>query len=224
MTGPGIQRSLLARLRAHWEWYGLFGGMWLGLRFVYCRFYQLRFRKCGSFFIRGPFLIQGAKYISIGTLRAGDRISIDAVDRYLTQSFKPTITIGNGVCFSNDIHIGCTHSVTLGDGVLLGSHVFISDHDHGIYSGETPHSAPDEPPSLRSLTSDGTVVIEDNVHIGEYVTVLKNVRIGAGSVIGSQSVVTRDIPPYTIAAGSPARPIKRFCHTSQRWLNSDEVS
>ncbi len=222
MTEPGTKQSALARLKAHFQGDGVVRGLWLVLRFVYCRLYQIRFRECGSFFIRGPFSIHGAGHISIDSLRGGDRISIWAVDRYLDQSFQPTIKIGNGVCFSNDIHIGCTHSVTLGDGVLLGSHVYITDHDHGVYSGEAAHSAPSDPPSQRPLTSNGVVVIEDNVHIGEFVTILKNVRIGAGSIIGSQSVVTRDIPPHTIAVGSPARPIKRFCHETHRWLKLDE--
>jgi acetyltransferase-like isoleucine patch superfamily enzyme len=217
-------RSAVARLRAHFQGDGLLRGSWLMLRFLYCRIYQRGFKECGSFFIRGPFTIRGAKYISIGSLRAGDRVAIYAVDRYLDQSFKPAISIGSGVCFSNDIHIGCTNSVTLGNGVLLGSHVYITDHDHGVYSGDGRHSAPGELPSQRPLTADGTVVIEDNVHIGEFVTVLKNVRIGAGSVIGSNSVVSRDIPPETIAAGIPARPLKRFCHTTQRWVKLDEVS
>lgn len=223
MTGSGETRSALSRLKAHFQGDGFIRGTWLALRFLYCRLYQVRFSKCGSFFVRGPFLIRGAKYISIGSLRAGDRISIHAVDRYGAQSFTPTITIGDGVHFSNDVHIGCTHSVILGDGVLVGSHVYITDHDHGIYSGDEPHSLPSEPPSQRPLTMNGTVVIEDNVHIGEFATVLKNVRIGAGSIIGAQSVVTRDIPPDTIAAGSPARPLKRFCHTTQRWLKLDDA-
>jgi lipopolysaccharide O-acetyltransferase len=223
MMETGREQNALERLKIHFQGDGFFRGTWLALRFLYCRLYQVRFRKCGSFFVRGRFLIRGAKYISIGSLRAGDRIFIHAVDRYRTQSFTPTITIGNGVYFSNDVHIGCTHSVILGDGVLVGSHVHITDHDHGIYSGDEPQSSPSEPPSQRPLTMNGTVVIEDNVHIGEFVTVLKNVRIGAGSIIGAQSVVTRDIPPNTIAAGSPARPLKKFCHTTRRWVKLDDA-
>ena len=100
MTDTIVKRSALFRLRAHFAGDGIIRGLLLLLRFLYCRIYQLRFRKCGSFFIRGPFLIRGAKYISIGSLRAGDRISIHAVERYGNQSFQPAITIGNDVCFS----------------------------------------------------------------------------------------------------------------------------
>lgn len=224
MMNTSAKRTIHSRLKIHFQSEGFLQGIWLALRFIYCRIYSLRFKKCGSFYIRGEFTIRGAKHISIGSLRAGSRIWIDAVERYRDQSFQPDITIGKGVCFTNDIHIGCTNRIILGDGVLLGSHVYITDHDHGIYAGEETHSHPGEPPSQRPLTAFGTVVLEDNVHVGEYVTILKNVHIGSGSIIGAHSNVTRNIPAYTIAAGNPARPIKRFCHQTLRWLNLDETN
>jgi lipopolysaccharide O-acetyltransferase len=223
MNSP-VKRSALQRLRTHFQANGLGGGTWLALRFLYCRIYGLRFRTCGSFFIRGSFYIRGNRHISIGSLRAGDRIRIEAVERHGDQDFQPSITIGHGVCFTDDIHIGCTHRIELRDGVLLGSHVYITDHDHGIYAGDHPQSPADQLPSQRPLTGDGTVILEENVHVGEYVTILKNVRIGKGSVIGAHSNVTSDIPPYTIAVGNPARPIKRFSQDSLRWVKWNQTS
>lgn len=223
MTEVVAQRTTLSRILALYQGEGVWSGTWLAFRFIYCWFYRFRFESAGSFLIRGPFRIRGARYISIGTLRAGSRIEIEAVVRYGTQSFSPKISIGKGVCFSNDVHIGCTNRVTLGDGVLLGSHVYITDHDHGIYAGTESHSPAGTQPARRPLTATGMVVLEDNVHVGEYVTILKNVRIGQGSIIGAHSNVTRDIPPYTIAAGNPARPLKKYCETSQRWIKLDNT-
>jgi acetyltransferase-like isoleucine patch superfamily enzyme len=60
-------------------------------------------------------------------------------------------------------------------------------------------------------------VIEDNVFLGERVVVLKGVRIGNGCVIGANSVVTQDLPPFTMAAGAPARPLRRFSESTGRW-------
>jgi acetyltransferase-like isoleucine patch superfamily enzyme len=62
------------------------------------------------------------------------------------------------------------------------------------------------------------IIIEDNVWIGESVSILPGVRIGRGSVIGSNSVVTRSVPAYSIAAGCPAKTIKKYDRTSNAWL------
>jgi lipopolysaccharide O-acetyltransferase len=223
MTEPIVKRSSLSRLVALYRGVGVWPAVLLSVRFMYCWLYRFRFESAGSFFIRGHFSIRGARHISIGTLRAGNRIDIEAVERYGGQTFSPRISIGRGVCFSNDVHIGCTNSVTLGNGVLLGSHVYITDHDHGIYAGHEQHSDPGTEPSKRPLTAAGTVVIEDNVYVGEYVTILKNVRIGAGSIIGAHSNVTHSIPSHTIAAGNPARPLKKYSEGSRQWVKIEEA-
>jgi acetyltransferase-like isoleucine patch superfamily enzyme len=212
---PKLGMRLMSYARAE----GMYGMGLFAVRFLYCSVFRHRFKAAGSFFIRGSFTIRGAKYISIGSLHAGRRIIIEAVDEYQSQRFRPCISIGRGVCFSNDIHIGCTHEIIIGDNVLLGSHVFISDHDHGVYSGSGEQSNPDEPPASRLLTGDGSIIIENNVHVGEYVAILKNVRIGVGSVIGAHSVVTQSIPPHTIAAGVPARPVKKFDAATGTWIS-----
>ena len=54
------------------------------------------------------------------------------------------------------------------------------------------------------------IVIGDNVWIGEYSAILKGVTIGEGSIVASHSVVTKDVPPYTIVAGNPARIVKHL--------------
>ena len=223
MTKLVVKRGSLSRLMALYRGEGVWSGLLLVVRFIYCWLYRFRFESAGSFFIRGHFRIRGARHISIGSLRAGSRIDIEAVERYGAQTFTPRISIGRGVCFSNDVHIGCTNRVVLGNGVLLGSHVYITDHDHGIYAGDEPHSDPGSEPSRRPLTTTGTVVLEDNVHVGEYVTILKNVRIGAGSIIGAHSNVTQSIPPRTIAAGNPSRPLKTYCERSKQWVKIEEA-
>ncbi|GAB1482744.1 hypothetical protein MASR2M78_15600 [Treponema sp.] len=67
--------------------------------------------------------------------------------------------------------------------------------------------SPDTPPNQRFLSAT-TVEIQENVWIGEFVTILPGTIIGRGSVIGSNSVVTKSIPEYSIAVGNPAKVIK----------------
>jgi lipopolysaccharide O-acetyltransferase len=73
-----------------------------------------------------------------------------------------------------------------------------------------------EPPGDRKLSTK-PVRIEDNVWIGEYVTVLAGVTIGKGSIIGALSVVTSNIPPYAIAVGIPAKVIKIYNEEKKIW-------
>ena len=128
----------------------------------------------------------------------------------------PLIRIGSDVAINDYVHIGAVESVSIGDRVLIASKVFISDHDHGSYGKNGVHSDPRIPPGERPLSA-APVVIEDDVWIGEFVSVLAGVRIGKGAIIGTMSTVTKDIPPYCIAVGSPARVIKKFNFADGTW-------
>lgn len=110
---------------------------------------------------------------------------------------KP-VTIGKG-CF---IQQGCTFfgrgGITIGDGVFIGPKCNLITINHDVN------------PENRSATYGRPIVIEDKVWIGINSTVLPGVRIGYGSIVGAQSVVTRDVPPMTVVAGNPARIIRRI--------------
>jgi lipopolysaccharide O-acetyltransferase len=98
----------------------------------------------------------------------------------------------------------------------MASGIFISDHSHGSYSGSDA-SSPLIPPNERPLVSK-EVFIDDDCWLGEKVAVLPGVTVGKGSIIGAGSVVTSDIPPYTIAVGIPARPVKKYDFESKQWI------
>ncbi|MFE3741120.1 acyltransferase [Streptomyces sp. NPDC059134] len=89
--------------------------------------------------------------------------------------------------------------ITLGDGVRIGAHSSLLGFNHGF--------APDEPVHRQPLTSKG-ITVGDDVWIGSNVVVLDGVTIGDHCVVGAGSVVTKDLPPWTIAAGNPARPMR----------------
>lgn len=186
-------------------------------RSLFFVFFRYTFRRCGRIFAVGSFRFTGKEFIDIGSLTLGRRARIDAVWLINGQRFQPSIRIGEGVSFGDDLHIGCTGRIDIGDGVLGGSHIYITDHDHGRYSGEGDHSDPAMPPAARELTGGGSVTIGRNVFIGEYVTITKNVTIGDGAVIGAMSLVNRDIPANTLAAGAPARVIKQYDPARRRW-------
>jgi maltose O-acetyltransferase len=91
--------------------------------------------------------------------------------------------------------------VTIGKNVLMGPDVVLMTTSHAFEN-------PDIPIRLQGSTPVSPIVIEDDVWIGTRVIVLPGVRIGNGAIIGANSVVSKDVPPLTICAGSPARLIR----------------
>lgn len=123
-----------------------------------------------------------------------------------TQYLSPAILIGHGTNIGQHCHITAINKIVVGDGVLTGKYVTITDNSHGDITFDELL----QDPNKREMCSKGPVIIEDNVWIGDKVTICPSVRIGEGSIIGANAVVTRDIPPYSVAAGNPAKIIKTF--------------
>ena len=115
----------------------------------------------------------------------------------ILSSYKPDskIIIGNNCGFSGT-SIWCFDKITIGNNVKVGANVVIMD-------GEAHQNDP-------RAGKNAPVVIEDNVWIGANVMVLKGVTIGRNSLIGAGSVVVKDIPANTVAAGNPCKPIKEL--------------
>jgi maltose O-acetyltransferase len=137
-----------------------------------------------------------------GRMIVGDRVQLYSTVATLELLTEPggTLQIGDRVLVNFGCSIVATELVRIGDGCQIGSHTMILDND---YHRVEPERRLERPPSR-------PVVIEENVWIGARVIVLPGVTIGAGSCIGAGSVVTSDIAPRTLAAGIPARPIRKL--------------
>lgn len=121
------------------------------------------------------------------------------------------ITIGDRVVVNSFSHFGAMSSITLGNDVGIASGVCIEDH-HYEYENATT-----ERPLKKQPFRVADVIIEDGAMIGEHVTILPGVRIGANSWVGANSVVTADVPPYSVAVGVPARVIRRRDPNTGAW-------
>lgn len=154
--------------------------------------------------------VRGGKHIRVGQgFSAGSDLWLEAVVSYQDQHFEPEIEIGADVSFSNRVHVTAIESIRIGSGCLLGSGVYIADHNHGTYDGPSG-SAPNSLPSARPLGGGGPVNIGENVWIGDNAVLVGPLTIGDGAIIGANSVVTHDVPAHVVAAGVPARPIKAW--------------
>ncbi len=157
-----------------------------------------------------PRVISKGKYFFGKEFTAGKDLRLEVVEA------AAVIRFGDRVKINDYFHIGCASYISIGDDVLIGSRVTIVDHGHGQYSGEDC-SVPSMPPDIRALHS-APICIESNVWLCEGVVVLSGVTIGAGSIVGANSVVTSDIPPGCIAAGIPAKVIKKYSEESKKWV------
>lgn len=167
-----------------------------------------KFKSLGSNFkIKKDYNIYNPQYIEIGNdFKASERFRIEAIDKFGNQEFSPIIKIGNNVNFNTDIHIGCVNSIIIGDNCLFASRIFISDHNHG----ETTEEMLKLFPMKRPLISKGSIVIKNNVWVGEGVAIMPNVTIGENSIIAANAVVTKDVPSNCVVAGVPAKIIKEI--------------
>ena len=165
--------------------------------------------------IRFPFRVRGKNYIKIGKgFTTGFNCRIDAFNHDNLTGYL--IDIGENVEINDDVHIAAVERISIGDNVLIASKVYIADHNHGGYKGPFQDSPLSTPQSRKIFTDP--IVIEKNVWLGEFVCVLQGVTIGEGSIIGAMSVVTKNIPPHSIAVGSPAKVIKRYDFGLQQWI------
>lgn len=120
-------------------------------------------------------------------------------------SKKPEIVIGDNCNIREGAHITAINSIRIGNNLLTGTNVLITDNSHGTAEQSRMECHPQD----RPLYSKGKIVIGNNVWIGNNVCIMPGVAIGDGVIIGANSVVTKDIPAYTVAAGIPAIIIKQ---------------
>ena len=133
---------------------------------------------------------------------------------HFSRPLDSSLTIGGHVRITARCRITCAGNIKIGDDVLIAPDVFITDHSHGMDPEAKGGYSPQEL-TIRNVR------IEDGVWLGQRVCVLPGVTVGAHSIIGANSVVTHDIPPYKIAVGVPARVIKKWNSDRKCW---DHVS
>jgi len=145
-------------------------------------------------------MLTNPRAISIGKkvlIRKGARL--EAVGE--PDGGRPKITIGEGTAIQFYFHCGAAESVTIGKNVLISGRVYITDHDHVF-------DDPELPARNCSKLKSAPVVIEDGVWLGEGCVILKGVTVAERAVVGANAVVTKDVPPFTVVGGVPARVIR----------------
>jgi len=177
--------------------------------------YRFLFQEFGKgSCIRNPLLILNSGFVSIG-----ERVSIlDGVRLEIVRSDDsriPCLSIGSDTNIEQNVHIVCHSRIRIGRGVSVTGHCCIVDVTH-------PYCDVHEPTKIgaRIKNEDSFVEIGDGSFIGFGSVILPNVRIGLHVVIGANSVVTADIPDYSVAAGAPAIVLKQYDWERQTWVST----
>lgn len=169
---------------------------------------------------RFPIDIRGKMFIDFGLrLTTGRFCRFEA----FSNNGNVVMTFGSDIQLNDMVHITAMRDVRIGNHVLIASKVYISDCSHGCYKGiDNCDSDPNVFPTERAYQIQ-SVIIEDNVWIGEGVSILPGSVIGRGTIIGANSVVNSILPPYVIAVGCPARIIKYYDFKLKKWQRVDVV-
>ena len=181
----------------------------LPLRALRILYYKVQFKKFAwSSNIKCPLKINGAKRISIGSrCQINYRTWLAAMPLTGTEC---ELIIEDGCIIGHFNHIYATGFIILHKNVLTADKVYISDNSH-------EYKDVSKPIMFQSVIQKGSVEIGEGSWLGENVCVL-GANIGKHCVIGANSVVTKDIPDYSVAVGIPAKIVKTYDFNIKKWI------
>lgn len=168
----------------------------------YSKWISNEFESAKNVTFRKPIMVIGGKSIEIGLNTKICKYTV--LSTWGGDDNHTKLKIGGKCNIGEYNHITAANSISIGNGVLTGRWVTITDNSHG----RILESEMDIEPQKRDVYSKGPVIIGNNVWLGDKVTVCPGVHIGDGCVIGANAVITKDIPPYCVACGNPAKVVK----------------
>lgn len=186
-------------------------------RIFYKILYPTVLRMCGGVRVGGSVIVKGWPHLEIdrgATVHIGDRVTLNSSnDGYHINMHSPVKLYAEGqgtqiiIGANTRIHGTCLHAcerIEIGEKCLIAANTQIFDSSGHDLSFENVEAR------LNTKGQTKPVIVEDCVWIGANCLILPGVRIGRGTVIAAGSVVTKSIPPMSLAGGNPARVIKTF--------------
>ncbi len=152
-------------------------------------------------FVRWPVHGNVLEALREGRLEVGPEVLLEP-GVWITAPGDARVRIGAGTFLNKGVMLAAEQLVEIGEHCMLANGCFVSDANHR-------HDDPEKPITWQGFESKGPTRIGDNCWLGANVVVTSGVKIGERCVIGANSVVTRDVEPFSVAAGLPAKVIKR---------------
>lgn len=169
-------------------------------------------KKCGKNLRIGA----NVKIFQPEKIQVGDNVDIadDVVFAPLVKhngkEYKSEIIIGNNVHFGTQDRIASKDMVIIEDDVLFAAFVHVTDHSHDYHNVELPIAK-------QGVIGKGKVVIKKGAWLAFGCHILSGVTVGENSVVAANAVVTRDVPPYSVVAGNPARVVSKYNFQTAQW-------
>jgi acetyltransferase-like isoleucine patch superfamily enzyme len=176
-----------------WRWYERSRLPWNAARLHY----EFARRRAYS---RHPIHGNVLEMLLEGRLEIGEHALLEP-NVWLTSPAPGRIRIGAGSFLNLNVMVAAVELVEIGDHCMFANNCFITDGNHRF-------DDPDKPVTWQGFTSKGPTRIGDDVWCGANVVITSGVTVGDRCVIGANSVVTTDLPPFSIAAGAPARVLR----------------
>ena len=180
------------------------------LRYPFCK---LIYKEYGfKSLIYRPIRLSGRKYISLGkSVNIWKSARIECISDWEGAKFTPNLKIGDNTSFEQNAHITCAGNIEIGhDCVFLGYAMVTNiDHDYRELNKNV----------LRQKIIVSDVKIGNYCFVGMNAKIFPGVTIGDNAIIGANSVVTHDVPSFSVVAGAPARIIKRYDFGKKEWVS-----
>lgn len=194
---PPLTRERAVQWLHKWRWYTRSQRPWNRARLHV----ELARREA---FARGRIHGDVLPMLADGRLEIGPQVFLEP-GVWLTAGDHGRIRIGGGTFLNLGVMVAAEELVEIGEHCMAANGCLITDGNHRF-------DDPEKPVPWQGFSSKGPTVIGDNVWLGANVVVTSGVTIGRRSVIGANSVVTQDIPPFSIAAGAPAKVLRTISY------------
>jgi acetyltransferase-like isoleucine patch superfamily enzyme len=157
-------------------------------------------------FVRWPVHGNVLEALRDGRLQIGEQTLLEP-GVWITAPRPARVRIGAGTFLNLGVTVAALELVEIGDHCMFANGCFITDADHRF-------DDPDRPVPWQGFQSKGPTRVGDNVWCGANVVITSGVTVGERCVIGANSVVNTDIPPFSVAVGAPARVVKEITYAA----------
>ncbi len=138
-------------------------------------------------------------------------VTLKFLEEFNEHGYKiPNLRIDDGVFVATGTIIAAAKNIHIKKNTMIGPYCFIGDHDHEYHNVNVPIKD-------QGYINVKDVVIEEGVWIAANATICSGVTIGKNSVVGANSVVVNDVPPFCLVIGAPAKIVKQFNTKSKKW-------